>query len=295
MNAAAPVPHRSWNLGHLAALLVANLSMGIGPVLVRMAETGPAATGFWRHLLALPVLAALVYWREPASGWVLRGRMLWIVTGGGVLFGLNMAFAYIGLGLTRLGNVVLLGNSGGLLLMMWGLVTAARMPRPLELTAALAALAGGALLIGGSLNVSLDSFRGDMLGVMSGICYASYLLLLRSARANIGQFTLLLWATLASMPVLLAVALVMGEQIITDHWWPVVALTVSGHLIGQGLLIFSLRHFSALVIGLALLTQPAISAAIGWVMYGEVLGPLDFVGMALLAGALVIARAGERG
>jgi len=291
----APAPVRSWNAAHLAALIGSNLSMGLGPLFVRMAETGPAATGFWRHAFAIPLLAALLLWREPASQWFLRGRSLWIVLAGGVLFGLNLVFAYIGFGMTRLGNVVLLGNSGGVLLMIWGLIAAARVPRPFELAAVLSALVGGALLIGGSLHVSAESFRGDLMGVLSGVCYAGYLLILRNARAHIGQFTLLFWATLASMPMLLMVSLALGERIVPDVWWPLVALTVSGHVIGQGLLVYSLRHFSALVIGLALLTQPAISSVIGWLAYGEALGPLDVLGMVLLAAALVIVRASDRG
>jgi drug/metabolite transporter (DMT)-like permease len=295
MTAAAPQPAaRSWSAAHLAALLGANLSMGIGPVFVRMAETGPAATGFWRHLLAIPLLAVLVLWREPAGQRLLRGRALWIAMLGGVLFGLNLAFAYIGFELTRLGNVVLLGNSGGVLLLMWGLIAAARVPRPLELGAVLAALTGGGLLIGSSFQLSAESFRGDVMGLMSGIFYAGYLLIVRNARARISQFTLLLWATVASAPVMLALALAMGEQIATDNWWPIVALVVSGHLIGQGLLVYALPHFSALFIGLALLTQPAISSVVGWVVYDEVLGPLDLLGMFLLAAALVIARANDR-
>ena len=290
----APAPTRNWKPVHLAALLGANLSMGIGPVFVRMAETGPAATAFWRHIFALPILAALLFLRAPRGERILRGRTLWIVLAGGLLFGSNLVFAYIGFDLTRLGNVVLLGNSGGVLLMIWGLIAAARLPRPLELGAVLSALAGGALLIGGSFHVSAESFRGDSMGLMSGICYAGYLLILRRARAAIGQFTLLFWATMASTPVLLAVSLMLGERIVAGPWWPIMALTLTGQLIGQGLLIYSLRHFSPLVIGLALLTQPAISSLVGLVLYGEVIGPLDALGMVLLAAALVIARASDR-
>ena len=132
------------------------------------------------------------------------------------------------------------------------------------------------------------------MGVMSGLCYASYLLLLRHARARIGQFTLLFWSTVGSMPVLLLAAIMLGEKIFADNWWPIVALAVTGQLIGQGLLIYALRHFSALVIGLALLTQPAIASALGWLFFGEVLSAMDILGMALLATALVMARASDR-
>ena len=50
-----------------------------------------------------------------------------------------------------------------------------------------------------------------------------------------------------------------------------------------------------LVVGLALLTQPVISAAVGWLAYGERLSPTDVVGAAAIAAALVVVRLPERG
>ncbi len=283
-----------WNGKHLAALLIANLSIGIGPLFIRMADAGPASTGFWRHVIALPILAAFLIWREPASEWRLRGRTFWIVLGAGALFGLNLVCAYVGFGLTRMGNIALLGNSGGLLLMMWGVIALRRMPRMLEVVAISSAIFGVALLLAGSLQVSLQTFRGDLLGLGSGACYAAYLLMLRHARALIGQITLLFWATIGSMPILLFAALAMGEKIFADNWWPIIGLTISGHLVGQTLLLYSLRHFSALVIGITLLTQPAIAAALGWVVYGEVLTGMDMLGMSMVGAALVISRAADQ-
>ena len=75
-----------------------------------------------------------------------------------------------------------------------------------------------------------------------------------------------------------------------QNWAPIIALSFLSQLVGQGLLVFSLRHFPPLVIGLALLTQPAVAALYGYGIFGEVLSPLDIFGMLLLGGALVLAR-----
>ena len=50
-----------------------------------------------------------------------------------------------------------------------------------------------------------------------------------------------------------------------------------------------------LVVGLALLSQPAISALIGWFAYREGLSTLDWFGAAAIALALVLVRLPERG
>ena len=41
---------------------------------------------------------------------------------------------------------------------------------------------------------------------------------------------------------------------------------------------------------MALLTQPALAALVGWLAFGEMLVPLDLLGMVLVGTALVLAR-----
>jgi len=40
-----------------AALIAGNVCIAFGPLLVRLSDTGPIATGFWRLALATPFLA----------------------------------------------------------------------------------------------------------------------------------------------------------------------------------------------------------------------------------------------
>ena len=96
------------------------------------------------------------------------------------------------------------------------------------------------------------------------------------------------------LPVLLGIALALGEPVWPTDWTPILGLFVSSQLIGQGCLVYALRHFSPLVIGIALLTQPAVAALAGWFSFGEVLTAVDLLGVALVGSALVLAKvAGE--
>jgi len=65
-------------------------------------------------------------------------------------------------------------------------------------------------------------------------------------------------------------------------------------VIGQGLLVYAIGSLSPLVVGLTLLTQPAISALVGWLAYGEALSPMDWVGAGAIAAALVLVRLPEK-
>jgi len=94
---------------------------------------------------------------------------------------------------------------------------------------------------------------------------------------------------------LLPVSLIFGERIVPHDWTYVLLLALGSQVIGQGLLVYGLGHVPPLIVGLVLLTQPAISAFVGWIAYGESLRPVDWIGAIVLAAALVIVRLPERG
>ncbi len=274
-----------------AALLAGNVALALGPWAVRLADTGPVSAAFWRLALALPFLMLLA----KSTGQKLVGipaRNLALVALGSTAFALDLAAWHYGIGLTRLGNATLFGNAGSIVLLFWGFIVSRTLPRGMEWLAIVFALGGSAILLGESLDISTATLIGDLFCLAAGLSYAVYLLTLQDARKAIGAWSLLVWVGLFACPVLLAMALAMGEPVLPGAagWGPLVALAALSQVAGQGLLVFALRHFSPLVIGLALLTQPAVAALYGYGVFGEVLGVWDIVGMVLLGGALVVAR-----
>lgn len=274
----------------LVMLLAGNAALALGPWFVRLADSGPVAAGFWRVALALPALFLLARWQEGGAPPPVPRRIAWAVMLGGVLFALDLASWHVGIGYTRLGNAALFGNSGSVILMIWGFIAWRRWPASREWLAILAALVGAAILLGRSFEISAQTLQGDLFCLLAGLFYAGYLIILKDARRGLGSWRLLSWSTAAGVPVLLAAALLNGEPVWPQSWGPVVALAFSSQLVGQGLLVYAMRHFTPLAIGLALLSQPAIAALAGWLAFGETLGALDIFGMMLLAAALVMAR-----
>lgn len=274
----------------LAMLLAGNVALALGPWLVRLADTGPVSAGFWRLFLALPFVVLLARAnRQPIKG--MGAATLVLVALGAVTFALDLASWHIGIGMTRLGNAVLFGNAGSIVLLFWVFVSRGVMPRPLEWLAIVFALAGAAILMGRSLEISTATLIGDLFCLAAGLLYAVYLLTLQGARRAFGSWSLLVWVSLFGCPVLLAVALALGEPVWPTDWTPILILFISSQLVGQGLMVYSLGHFPPLIIGLALLTQPAVAALYGWLAFGELLSALDIVGMVLVGAALAVARA----
>ncbi len=276
-----------------AALLGGNFALALGPWLVRLADTGPVSAAFWRLFLALPFL--IVFAR--IAGQRLTGmprKTLVLVAIGALAFAGDLASWHIGIGMTRLGNATLFGNAGSIILLFWGFIIARMLPRGFEWLAIVCALAGAGILLGRSLEISEETFLGDLFCITAGLLYAVYLLTLQGERARFGSWSLLVWVSIFAAPALLTLALALGEPVWPTDWTPIIVLFITSQLIGQGLLVYSLGHFPPLIIGLALLTQPAIAAVIGYSVFGEVLTALDVAGMVLLGSALVVARATQR-
>jgi len=276
------------------ALLVGNVALAFGPWLVRLADVGPVATGFWRLALALPFLLLIGRFAGQPAHWPRRALVATVAIAA-FFYSLDLAAWNAGIRLTKLGNSTLFGNSGSFVFAAYGLILARRPPSLKQGLALLIAISGAALLMGRSYEVSSNNFAGDLLTLGAGLLYGGYLIFVERGRTELEPLPLLILATAFSVPILLVISLGLGERIWPSDWTPLLIFALSSQVIGQGLLVYSIGTLPPLVVGLALLTQPAISAAVGWIAYRETLSPTDVAGAIAIAAALVFVRLPQRG
>lgn len=277
-----------------AALLIGSCSLAFGPWLVRLSGVGPVAAGFWRLALALPFLFVIARVIGQSVHWPRRGLIILTLLAG-FFFAADLAAWHTGIHMTRLGNATLFGNVSSFGFAAWGLWLARRWPSPVQAAALLLAAIGAALLMGSSAELSARHVRGDLLALFAGLLYVGYLIAVERARGALAPLPLLFLASAFGAAMLLPFSLLLGERVIPIDWSGVFLLALGSQVIGQGLLVYAIGSVPPLVVGLALLTQPAISAFIGWVVYHETLSPLDWLGAAAIALALVLVRLPERG
>lgn len=275
-----------------AALVAGNVTIAFGPLLVRLSDTGPIATGFWRMALAIPFLIFAGY-RAGFRPSHAKPAIYGLTALAGLFFAVDIITWHIGIFQTKLGNATLFANCASLLLVIYGVIIARKLPGRLQMLAVLLAFAGAALLMGQSLELSPRHFVGDLLCLFAGLAYTVYLVVMIRVRATTESWSALAMASFATALVLLPAALFAGEKVMPDIWWPLLLLAFSSQFFGQGCLTYALPHFSPLVIGLALLLQPALSAAAGWVAFGEAMTAMDFIGSFMVMAALVMVRLGE--
>jgi drug/metabolite transporter (DMT)-like permease len=276
------------------SVLIGSSALAFGPWLVRLSGVGPVAAGVWRLALALPFLFAIAAMTGQPVHWP-RRKLAQLVALAAFFFAADLAAWHVSIHLTKLGNATLFGNISGFAFAAWGLWIARRLPSRTQGLALGLAAVGAALLMGSSFELSPRNFAGDLLALAAGMLYACYLIAVQQCRGSLKPMPLLFLSSALGAAMLLPVSLLLGEQVIPPDWTYVLLLAIASQVIGQGLLVYGIGHVPPLVVGLALLTQPAISAFIGWTAYGETLSPVDWLGAVAIGVALVLVRLPERG
>jgi drug/metabolite transporter (DMT)-like permease len=275
------------------ALIAGNLVLALGPWMVRLADVGPVASGFWRVTLALPFLF-LLPWRQQSRREAPGRSLVAVVALGGLLLGADLAAWHVGIGMTKLANASLFGNASSFLLVLYGFVMLRQLPRRVQSLALAFAIVGAALLMGSSYELSPRNFTGDLFALAAGLLYTGYLIAVDRARRTMAPMPVLAVASAAASLPLLLLALALGQKVIPGDWTPLLILSFGSQVIGQGLLVYAVGYLSPVVVGLGLLAQPAAGAVIGRLAYGETFSLADGVGAALIAVALVLIRLPEK-
>jgi drug/metabolite transporter (DMT)-like permease len=276
------------------AVVIGSCALAFGPLLVRLSGVGPVAAGFWRLALGLPFLFMIAALTRQPVHWPGK-RLGALVAVGAFFFAADLAAWHVGIHLTKLGNSTLFGNVSSFGFAAWGLWLSRRWPSPVQGAALALAAVGAALLLGSSFELSPRNFVGDLLCLAAGLLYAGYLIAVQQGRGSLKPMPLLFLSSAIGTVMLLPLSLAVGEQVIPHDWTYVLLLAIGSQVIGQGLLVYGIGHVPPLVVGLALLTQPAISGFVGWIIYDEKLRPVDWLGAAAVAAALVLVRLPQRG
>ena len=276
-------------------MLLGSVMLAFGPWLVRLADVAPVASAFWRLALAVVPLALLArFIGTPLAAGTMSRRVLALAALAGVCFAADIALWHYGIVRTTLANAALLSNAASFLLPLWGFVVLGQKPGRKALLAIGFALGGTLLLVGQSAELSPRHFAGDLFCLGAALLYTGYLIIIDHLRGRVPVFALLALATGFGAVSLLPAALLLDGNFWPHDWTPLVGLALGSQVIGQGLVVFAVGHLRPLVIGLALLAQPAVAVVIGALRFGEVPGVLELAGAALVVVALILVRLPEK-
>jgi drug/metabolite transporter (DMT)-like permease len=281
----------------IAALLGGAAAIGTSALFVKVSETGPVSTAFWRVFLALPILYA---WtridQHRSTDTVTRGNLRLMLLAG-FFFAGDLAVWHWSIVLTSVANATLLANCAPIFVTLAAWLMFRRRPRALFIAGLALAMLGMALLLRGDFTHGERALLGDALGVVTAMFYAAYQLTVTRARQHASTSSIMAVSGTITALILLPLALASGERFVplTAHGWLLlVGLALIAQAAGQSLIAYAMAHLSATFSSVGLLLQPVIAAALAWMLLGEVLTPLSIAGAMLVLLGIRIAHSADR-
>jgi drug/metabolite transporter (DMT)-like permease len=214
----------------------------------------------------------------------------------GLFFALDLAVWHWSIVWTSVANSTLLANLAPIFVTLGGWLLWKQKVTRLFLVGMVTAIAGMFVLVGPNFSIGGTRLLGDALGALTAVFYASYMLAIKRARdADASTARLMAWSTTITAVLLLPVALVSPQPLLPQQaqgWLVLLALALVSQVLGQGLIAYAFAHLPASLSSVSLLVQPVVAAAAAWAIFGEAVGPAQWVGGAIvLAGIWVAKRA----
>src|SRR6266498_1299167 len=278
--------------GHaFLALIGGATGIGFAPVLVRLSQTGPTATAFYRLLFALPFL----WWwaarernnassfRQPCSR-----RDFGLLAVAGLFFTGDLSIWHWSLQFTTVANATLLTNLAPIFVTVGARLVFGDRIMPGFILGMILAVGGAVLLVGSSYTLSARHLLGDGLSVLAAAFYAGYLLAVKHLRQSFPTATIMAWSGLVSCSGFGLIAWVSGDKrraATTGGWVVLWGLALVSHVGGQTLIAYGFGHLPASFSSVSLLWQPVVAAVVAWGILGEPLRVVQVVGaIVVLAG-----------
>jgi drug/metabolite transporter (DMT)-like permease len=271
----------------LIEMILGAAAISTTSVFVKLAHVGPTMSAFYRMAfgggMLLIGLVALGQWRRVSLsdiGWLLIPGVAFAVD----LMLWHRSILYVGPGLATL-----LGNFQVFLMALAGFLIYRERLGWQFLAGVALAFVGLYLLVGLDWNSVGAQYRlGVILGVVTGVAYAVYMLSTRQAQrgghVRLAPAQLLCVSSLLCAGVLGIAALVERDSFVlpdVQSWSALLGLGFFGQVLGWVLLTRAMPQLPASLIGLLLLLQPALSFVFDVILFARPTRALDWIGVAL--------------
>jgi drug/metabolite transporter (DMT)-like permease len=294
-------------------LLAGGCAIAFAPIFVRLSDTGPVASAFWRVALAAPLLWAWLAAERSRAGAPAGSRAAAIQPGtgapasairkphaqrallaAGLFFAADLGVWHWSIVYTSVANATLLANLAPIFVTLAGWMFWRHSVTRGFIAGMAIAIAGMFILVGPNFAVGGTRLAGDALGALTAVFYAGYFLAIKLAR-DAGESTarLMAWSTTITAAVLLPVALVSPQPMLPHAlagWWVLIGLAIVTQVLGQGLIAYAFAHLPASLSSVSLLIQPVMATLFAWWLFGEAVGPAQLAGGAIVLAGIWLAK-----
>ena len=276
------------NCSALIAAVIAAVLMGVLGFFVRETHCSAQGCSFARFIIGLVLIIPLVFCHKAPGAGRLPFSLPAVLSGAGI--SLCILFYFLAITQISVGIAALLLYTGPVFAAVGESLLRRSLPPRRDVLLMLASAAGIVLVTvcaGIPAAEQVQEPMGYAYGLLSGVCYAAYILLNRQIPGFISLSVRTFWQFAAGSLVLLVPLLLTDTPYAgVSTGWPY--LLCIGVLQGFAVLLlvaYAVRRLTAIEFGTISYLEPAVAVALGWVVYGESITPGQWCGFALVLGA----------
>jgi drug/metabolite transporter (DMT)-like permease len=267
-------------------LFVGATMISFSPVWVKLVSVSPTTSGFYRVFIGgLALTLFLLVTRQRLQ---LTRRVWLLLAAGAVFFALDLWFWHRSINYIGPGLSTLLANFQVFFMMAAGVLLLGQRPRAVQVVAVPLALAGLGMIVGFDWQSLPADYRlGVILGLLTAVAYAGYMLTMRVARTGSPHrlpTREVAIVSLGSAAILGISALTEGVSLavptVSDAAW-LLAYGLVSHCLGLLFIASSLPKVSTTEAGIALLLQPTLSFAWDVLFFARPLTATELAGAAI--------------
>lgn len=281
------------------SILFGAVAISFSSVFVKLADTDPTASAFYRVLFGgLALLIVSLARRERIRP---QGRAWWLLIGAAVAFALDLTFWHISIKYVGPGLATILSNFQVFFMAAIGLlVFSERLTLRLGIAIPLS-LVGLLMLVGPDWSrLGPDYQLGVVFGLLTAVCYTAYILQIRKAQSlgrGMSPVAVMTVVTIVSTLILAGEVPLMGEHLAIVNlktWAALLALGVFCQCLGWIAISSGLPKMPASRVGLVLLLQPTLSFIWDILFFARPTGLIDGLGAVVAIAAIYLGLTSRR-
>ncbi len=276
-------------------LALSLLGMAFSGIFVALAGAPGAVSGFYRMAIA-GVALALPFARNVRQTGVPNQHEVLIAILAGLFFAFDLFFWNTGVLISGATNPTLMGNTAPIWVGLGAMFFFKERPARQFWIGLLVAIAGAAVILG--VDALNDVGLGTFFGILSGMFYSGYFLVVQRSRQKLNTLTSFWLSTVATTLALAIMARALGQPL-TGYsnltYLYLIGLGLFVQVGGQMGVAYALGYLPASIVSPTLLLQPVLTGLLAVPLLGERLTWVQVLGgAAVLAGVYIVHRSRQR-
>jgi len=265
------------------SLIIGVLSISIFPVLVKWAPVSGISSAFYRMFIGFICLLPYVLISRKLT---VPAKSLWFpIFLCGIIFGSDIAVWNMSIHYSNATQATLLTNLSPVWVGIASFLFLHDKPSLRFWIGTMTAIAGLVILIGVDTFAQMRFDKGFMLAVLSGILYASYMLISKSVLSKINIVSFMTYSMAVSSAYLLMICILMRQPLtnFSATVWGV--LSIQGlicQLLGWLAINYAVKKMDAKRVSLSLLSQSIVTGLMAWFFISEK------ISLQMIIGGLII-------